>query len=87
VGVQVTAVGVANFTVQTSFDEGPDSLTNPIPIGSMSWDTTMVPAGAVAGSATVSFSLPTAPLWIRITLNSGAGSVRMVVTQYQVVEA
>jgi hypothetical protein len=87
VGVQVAATGTVNFTVQHSFDEGPDSLVNPIPVGSMMWDTGLIPAGAIAGTAGLTFSIATAPLWIRIVLNSGTGSVRFVVTQYNVVEA
>jgi hypothetical protein len=53
----------------------------------MFWDTSLIPAGAIGGSAGITFSIPTAPLWMRIILNSGTGSVRMVVTQYNVVEA
>jgi hypothetical protein len=86
-GVQVAVSGVVNYTVQHSFDEGPDSLTNPLPLNQMFWDTSLVPAGAIGGTAGLSFSIATAPLWMRILLNSGAGSVRMVVTQYNVVEA
>lgn len=87
VSVSIVPTGVANYTVAYSFDEGPDSLTNPIPALSMIWDTTMIPVGAIGGTVGTSFSLPTAPLWMRITLNSGAGSVRMVIVQYQVVHA
>jgi hypothetical protein len=86
-GVQVAASGTVNFTVQHSFDEGPDSLVNPIPLTSMFWDTSLIPAGAVDGTAGITFSIATAPLWIRIVVNSGTGSVRMVVQQYNVVEA
>jgi hypothetical protein len=86
-GVQVAVTGTANFTVQHSFDEGPDSLVNPIPVNQMFWDTSLIPAGGVAGSTGMSFSMATAPLWMRIVLNSGTGSVRMVLTQYNVVEA
>jgi hypothetical protein len=87
VGISVVAIGTANYTVQYSFDEGPDSLTNPIPVASMFWDSSMIPAAAVGGIASASFSLPTAPLWIRLVLNSGSGSARMVIVQYQVVNA
>jgi hypothetical protein len=86
-GVQVAVTGTVNFTVQHSFDEGPDSLVSPIPLASMFWDTSLVPAGAINGIAGISFSIATAPIWIRIVLNSGSGSVRMVVSQYNVVEA
>lgn len=85
-GVQVAVTGTVNFTIQHSFDEGPDSLTNPIPVASMFWDTSLVPAGAINGTAGLSFSVATAPLWVRMVLNSGSGSVRMVLAQYNVVE-
>src|SRR5580698_6371703 len=73
IGIAVAVTGTANFTLQHCFDEGPDSLTNPIPVASMFWDSSLIPAGGVNGSTGVSFSLPSAPLWLRITLNSGSG--------------
>jgi hypothetical protein len=83
IGVQVAVTGTVNYTVQSSFDEGPDSLTNPIPLASMTWDTsTAIGLPAAAGTATASFGLTVAPLWLRIALNSGTGSVRMNVVQY-----
>jgi hypothetical protein len=82
IAVQIAVTGTVNFTVQHSFDEGPDSLVNPISLANMFWDTGLIPPGGVNGAAGVSFSLPVAPLWLRIVLNSGSGSVRMVVTQY-----
>ena len=90
VGVQVAVTGTVTFTVQTSFDEGPDSLVNPIPASLMAWDTsTGIGVPAAGGSATISFSIPTAPLWIRVALNTatGTGSVRMNVVQYNDVAA
>jgi hypothetical protein len=96
VGVQVVVIGTATFTVQTSFDEGPDSLVNPIPVANMAWDSSLVPTAAVGGAAGLSFALggalgagpSTAPLWIRILLLSGStGSVRMNVVQANVVTA
>lgn len=86
-GVQVAVTGTVDYTVQHSFDEGPDSLVNPLPAANMFWDTSLIPVGAIHGAAGISFSIATAPLWVRILLNSGTGSVRMVVTQYNVVEA
>jgi hypothetical protein len=85
VSISVAAIGTANYTVQYSFDEGPDSLVNPIPVASMIWESSMIPAPGVGGIGTASFALPTAPLWVRLVLNSGSGSARMVVVQYQVV--
>lgn len=85
VGIQVSVAGVANFTVQHSFDD-PNDLINPVPVGQMFWDTGLVPAGAVGGTTGMTFAMATAPLWMRLLLNSGAGSAKMVVTQYNVVE-
>jgi hypothetical protein len=89
VGGQVVATGTVTYTIQTSFDEGPDSLVNPIPISSMVWDTsTAIGLPAAAGTATASFALTVTPVWIRLVLNAtSTGSVRMTVTQYNVVNA
>jgi hypothetical protein len=86
-GVQVAVSGTANFSVQHSFDIGPDDLVSPIPVANMFWDSSLIPAGGVGGNAGMSFSIATAPIWIRLVLNSGSGSVRMTVTQYNTVEA
>jgi hypothetical protein len=85
VGVQVSVAGTANFTVQHSFDD-PCDLINPVPVGSMWWDSGLVPAGAIAAAAGITFAIATAPLWMRLLFNSGTGSAKMVVTQYNVVE-
>lgn len=85
VGVQVSLQGAANFTVQHSFDD-PNDLINPVAVGSMFWDTGLVPAGAIGGTAGLTFSMATAPIWMRLLFNSGTGVAKMVVTQYNVVE-
>lgn len=85
-GVQVAiASGAVDFTVQHSFDD-PNDLINPVPLANMFWDTSFCPAGAIGGSAPITFAIPTAPLWMRLLLNSGAGAVRLTVTQYNVVD-
>jgi len=73
VGVQCSVQGTANFTVQHSFDD-PNDLVNPVPVGSMFWDTGLVPAGAVGATAGLTFSMATAPLCMRLFLNSGSGA-------------
>jgi hypothetical protein len=83
--VMVEVSGGAGFTVQYSFDD-PNDLVNPIAQGSMVWDSTLCPAGAVAGVANISFALPVSPLWIRVQ-QTGTGTVTMVVLQYNVVNA
>jgi hypothetical protein len=85
VGVQVSVAGAANFTVQHSFDD-PNDLINPVPLANMFWDTGLIPAGAVGSAIGITFAMATAPLWMRLLFNSGTGTAKMVVTQYNVVE-
>lgn len=85
VGVQVSLNGTANFTVQHSFDD-PNDLVNPVAPVNMFWDSGLVPAGAIGGTAGITFSMATAPLYMKLIQNSGTGSCKMVVTQYNVVE-
>ncbi len=85
VGVQVSVVGTVDFTVQHSFDD-PNDLINPVPLANMFWDTGLVPAGAIGGAAGITFAMATAPIWMRLLFNSGTGTAKMVVTQYNVVE-
>lgn len=73
VSIQVTVTGTVNYTVQTSMDD-PNSPTNPVAVGSMTWvpstDTTVV-----GQSATKSSTFAAAPLFARVLLNSGNGSI------------
>ena len=85
-GVQVAiASGAVNYTVQHSMD-APNDLISPVPLANMFSDTSLLPAGAIAGTAGLSFSIATAPLWMRILMNSGTGALRMTVVQYNVVD-
>lgn len=85
-GVQVAiASGAVDFTVQHSFDD-PNDLINPVPLLNMFWDTSFIPSGGINGVAPLTFAIPTAPLWMRILMNSGTGALRMTVTQYNVVD-
>jgi hypothetical protein len=80
VAVQVSYLsGTPSFTVQHSFDD-PNDLINPVLVGNMFWDTGLVPAGAG-----LTFSMATAPLWMRIVTGS-AGVAKMVLTQYNSAE-
>jgi hypothetical protein len=86
VGVQLSIIfGTINVTVQHSFDD-PNDLINPVPVGSMFWDTGLVPAGAIGAAAGITFAMATAPLWMRLLVNSGTGQAKLVITQYNVVE-
>jgi hypothetical protein len=47
----------------------------------MFFDTALVPPGAIGGSIGQTFSIATAPIWMRLRLLNGVGSVRAVFLQ------
>ena len=81
--VQCTVSGTANYTVQTSNDD-PNDPVNPVAVGSMTWlpspDTNVVAATVSEAS-----SFTVIPVFCRVLLNSGTGSVTMTVAQSGVV--
>lgn len=73
VSLQVTVTGTVNYTVQTSMDD-PNSPINPVALNSMTW----VPStdtAVVGQSATKSSTFSAAPVFARVLLNSGSGSI------------
>lgn len=83
VGFQCTVSGIANYTVQQTMDD-PNSLTNSVAAADMTWlpcaDTAVV--GATASQQS-NYNFP--PIYTRVLLNSGSGSVTMTVNQMGVV--
>lgn len=79
IGAQFTVTGTVNYTLQTSFDD-PNDLINTITPAAMNWDSTL--STVVGATASTSAYLAVAPLWARILLNSGSGSVKGNFTQY-----
>ena len=77
--VQCDVTGTVNFTVQSSLDD-PNDPTNPVLPGSMVWINTS-DAAAVNATASLQTSFAYVPCWVRVQLNSGAGSVKMSVVQ------
>lgn len=73
VSLQVTVTGTVNYTVQTSMDD-PNSPTNPVALGSMTWIPSTDTA-VVGQSASKSSTFAAAPIFARVLLNSGNGSV------------
>jgi hypothetical protein len=73
ISYQTDLAGVANYTVQITNDD-PNSPTNPVPPGQMTWlpDPNAAMVGASANEAAV---WQFVPLYARILLNSGAGAV------------
>jgi hypothetical protein len=81
--VSCVVAGTVNYTVQHSMDD-PNDLNNfaGITRQNMVWDTTF--SGAVNATGNQTFNMPVPPIWVRLLLNSGAGSVRTTFTQYGV---
>jgi len=77
--IQCVVTGTANYTFESSFDD-PNDLVNAVAPASMAWDSTISPL--VGASASAEATVDAAPLWGRISINSGTGSVRAVFTQY-----
>jgi len=78
--VQVVVSGGATFTMNHSNDD-PNDTVNPIAAGSMNWQDGMFPSGAQSGSASLTFGMLTAPLWIQLNLTNATGSVRATFLQ------
>ena len=73
ISIQCNVTGTVNYTVQTTLDD-PNSPTNPVAVGSVTWvdssDTAVVGATATAQS-----NFLFAPIFARVKLSSGNGSV------------
>lgn len=77
--IQCTVTGTVNYTVEQTMQD-PNSPTNPIAPASVVWLSSLDPN--VVGATTSQLSYyPNAPLWARVTLNSGSGSVSSVFSQ------
>ena len=77
--IQCTVTGTVNYTVQTSLDD-PNSPTNPVAEASMTWVDSSDSA-VVAATATKQSNFMFAPVFVRVRLNSGSGSVTTTILQ------
>ena len=68
-GGAVVCSGGGSFTLQHSCDD-PCDLVNPVPVGSMAWDNSLLPPAAQSGSANVSFQIMASPLWFQLNLTA-----------------
>lgn len=79
VTLQVDVTGTVNYTVQTTLDD-PNSPRSPVPVANVTWfnsgDTTVVGATAAAQS-----SFAVLPIFARIVMNSGSGTVKATFVQ------
>lgn len=85
VAIQCSVTGTVDYTVQQTLDN-PNDLVNPVSQADVQWvdhpDTNLVGA-----STTQQGNYGYAPLYARIKLNSGSGSVRVTIVQANVVSA
>ncbi len=80
VGIQCDVSGTVNYTVQQTLDN-PNDPISPMALSAVNWvnhpDTNLVGA-----TTTLQGNYGYAPLYVRVTLNSGTGSVAMTLVQY-----
>lgn len=80
VGLQVDVSGTVNYTVQQSFDD-PNDPVSPVALASMTWANSS-DSNVVSKTGAAQSYYAYAPTFVRITLNSGTGSVTMTAAQY-----
>jgi len=79
VSIQCVVTGTVNYTIQQT-NQDPNSTFNPINPYSVVWSNTSDSAG-VGATGTVMSYFAYAPLWCRVTLNSGTGTVNATFSQ------
>lgn len=80
---QCTATGTVNYTVQQTV-QNPNNPTNPVAPYQLTWSNSTDTA-AVGATGSIQTNYAYAPNYVRVTLNSGSGSVSSVFTQFGVV--
>lgn len=81
--IQCNASGTVNYTVQVTMDD-PNSPTNPVAVGSVTWINTN-DTDAVSAISSVFTNFQFSPTFARILLNSGTGTVTATFAQFNVV--
>jgi hypothetical protein len=79
VAIQCTPTGTVSYTVQQTLQD-PSSAVNPVSPYQVTWLNT-ADNGAVNATAPVQTSYQYAPAFVKVTLNSGTGSVSAIITQ------
>jgi hypothetical protein len=73
VSIQCTVSGTVNYTIQQTLDD-PNSATNPVTPSAVTWVATSDTAG-VGATGNVQSNYAYVPIFARVLLNSGSGSV------------
>jgi predicted secreted protein len=85
VAIQCNVTGTVNYTVQSSLDDPNSAFGTPVTPAAMTWNNTN-DSNAVNATSTVQTSFYTGvPVFARVLLNSGSGSVTATFTQSGVV--
>jgi len=79
VSIQCTVSGTVNYTIQSTLDD-PNSATNPVSIPSVTWVNSS-DTNVVSATATKQSNFLFAPLFARVLVNSGTGSVTATFVQ------
>jgi hypothetical protein len=79
ISIQCVVNGTATYTVQVSNDD-PNSATNPVAVGSMTWSSSPDTA-AVGATGSIYTVLAQVPLFVRINQTAGTGTVTATIVQ------
>lgn len=79
ISIQCVITGTVAYTVQVSNDD-PNSPTNPVSVGSMTWSPSP-DAAAVAATGPIYTVLAQVPLFVRISQATGTGTVTATIVQ------
>lgn len=77
--IQCTVTGTVNYTVQSTLDD-PNSPTDPVMIDAVTWVDSS-DTGVVGATATKQSNFTFVPVFARVLLNSGTGTVRSTFAQ------
>jgi hypothetical protein len=79
ISIQCTVSGTVNYTLQSTLDD-PNSPTNPVALNSVTWVNSS-DSNVVAKAATAQSNFLFAPVYARVVINSGTGSVTTTFVQ------
>ena len=82
VGIQATVTGTVSYTLQQTLQDPNAPVSPPLPY-QVAWINS-ADAAAVNATTSIQSNYTYAPLWAKVTLNSGTGSVSAIYTQYGV---
>ena len=78
ISYQAVVTGTVSYAIQTTNDD-PNSVWNPIPVANVTWDSNIT--GVANQTSSTSGTFTGVPVYIKVALASGSGSVALTVTQ------